>query len=268
MLGRGAGLLIRRKRMFVYGAIPPLITSLLFTGILVGLVTELDPLVGWLTPFANGWSQGLAALVRALVGVALLAGAVLLMVITFSTLTLALGSPLYDKISESVDRELAAGQPSRPVEYTPPPPVPVADQPTGRLHAGSTARSLGRSLRQSAALIGISMLVSPLLFLAGFLPVVGQTVVPVVSAVFGGWMLAIELIGSSFERNGQLRLKDRRLAMRRRRATVLGLGIPSFLLLAIPFAAVLVFPVATAAGTILARDLLGGPDRTTVKPNV
>jgi CysZ protein len=108
-------------------------------------------------------------------------------------------------------------------------------------------------------LIGIAALVAPALFVAGFVPAIGQTVVPVISAMFGGWMLGVELIGSAFERRGLLRLADRRAAMRTRRLRVLGFAIPTFLLLAIPFAGVVVFPVATAGGTLLARQLLGEP---------
>jgi len=54
-----------------------------------------------------------------------------------------------------------------------------------------------------------------------------------------------------------LRLADRRTALRRRRPRVLGFAIPIFLLLAIPFAGAIVFPIATAGGTLLARELLG-----------
>ena len=100
------------------------------------------------------------------------------------------------------------------------------------------------------------------LFAVGFIPVVGQTVVPVVSAAFGGWMLGIELIGSAFERRGRLTLADRRAAMRQQRARVLGFAVPTFFLLAIPFVGVLVFPIATAAGTLLARQLLDEPTWT------
>ena len=83
----------------------------------------------------------------------------------------------------------------------------------------------------------------------------------VLSAIFGGWMLGIELVGAPFERRGLLRLSDRRAAMRVRRLRVLGFAVPTFLLLAIPFAGVVVFPVATAGGTILARQLLGEPTK-------
>lgn len=241
LLLKGLGLITQRPRLFLLGAIPPLITSVIFTGLLIALITELDPAVEWLTPFADGWARGLATALRVLVGSALVGGAVLVMVISFTTLTLALGSPLYDKLSESVEQEFGD--------------VPELDE--------NVVRGIFRALRQAVALIGISALGALLLFATGFIPVVGQTVVPVISAMFGGWMLGIELVGSAFDRRGLLRLADRRAAMRRRRPLVLGFAVPTFLLLAIPFAGAVVFPIATAGGTLLARQLLGVPTSVT-----
>ncbi len=235
LLGRGLGLIARRPRLFGLGAIPPAITSLVFIGVLVAMITQLERLVGWLTPFADDWSPGAASLIRLLVGVALVAGLVLIMVITFTALTLAIGSPIYDKLSESVEREFG--------------PVPELQE--------SVAQGAVRAVRHSVTLIAVSAVVAVPLFVAGFVPVVGQTVVPVVSAAFGGWMLGIELVGSAFERRKLLTLADRRAAMRQRRARVLGFAVPTFLLLAIPLVGVVVFPAATAGGTLLARQLLG-----------
>ena len=237
LLVKGLTLITHRPRLFLLGAIPAVITSVIFTGLLVALITQLDPAVEWLTPFADGWTRGIATALRVLVGSALVAAAVLLMVISFTTLTLALGSPLYDKLSESVEQQFGD--------------VPKLEE--------NVARGLFRALRQAVALIAISALGALLLFATGFVPVVGQTVVPVISAIFGGWMVGIELVGSAFERRGMLRLADRRAAMRRRRVRVLGFGVPTFLLLAIPFAGAVIFPIATAGGTLLARQLLGEP---------
>lgn len=237
LLPRGLSLIARRPRLFLLGAIPPAITSVIFTGLLIALITQLRPLVDWLTPFADDWDRGLATTVEVLVGSAVVAAAVLIMVISFTTLTLALGSPLYDKLSESVEREFGD--------------VPELDE--------SVARGVLRALRQALALISVAILGALVLFGSGFLPVIGQTVAPVLSAIFGGWMLGIELVGAPFERRGMLRLSDRRAAMRVRRFRVLGFAVPTFLLLAIPFAGILVFPVATAGGTILARQLLSEP---------
>jgi CysZ protein len=237
LLPRGLSLIARRPRLFLLGAIPPAITSVIFTGLLIALITQLRPLVDWLTPFADDWDRGLATTVEVLVGSAVVAAAVLIMVISFTTLTLALGSPLYDRLSESVEREFGD--------------VPELDE--------SVARGVLRALRQALALISVAILGALVLFGSGFLPVIGQTVAPVLSAIFGGWMLGIELVGAPFERRGMLRLSDRRAAMRVRRFRVLGFAVPTFLLLAIPFVGVVIFPVATAGGTILARQLLSEP---------
>jgi CysZ protein len=237
LLARGLRLIARRPRLFLLGAIPPAITSVIFTGLIIALITQLDPVVDWLTPFADGWARGVATTIRVLVGGGLLAGAVLVMVISFTTLTLALGSPLYDKLSESVEQEFGE--------------VPELEE--------NVARGIFRALRQALGLIAVSALGALLLFATGFLPIIGQTVIPVISVIFGGWMLGIELVGSPFERRGLLRLADRRAAMRTRRLRVLGFAVPTFLLLAIPFAGAVVFPIATAGGTLLARQLLGEP---------
>jgi CysZ protein len=230
LLTRGMRLIIRQPRLFLLGAIPPAITSVIFTGLLIALITQLEPAVAWLTPFTEGWARGLATTIRVLVGAALVGGA-------FTALTLALGSPLYDKLSESVEQGFGE--------------VPELKE--------SAARGLFRALRQAVTLIAVAMLGALMLFAIGFVPVVGQTFVPVLSATFGGWILAIELVGAPFERRGLLRLSDRRAAMRARRFRVLGFAVPTFLLLAIPFAGVVVFPIATAGGTLLARQLLDEP---------
>lgn len=245
LLGRGLAVVLRQPKLFALGAVPPLITSVLFVVLLVLLFSQVDTVVGSLTPFADRWSAGVARMVRSLIELALVAGAVLVMVISFTTLTLTLGSPLYDKISEAVERELGG----------------VVDPYDEPLALGAL-----RAVRQSLGLIIVSVLIAAMLFFAGFVPVLGQTVVPVVSAIFGGWMLGIELVGSTFDRRGLLRIAQRRAGMRRRRARVLGLTIPTFLLLSVPFAGAIVFPVATAAGTILARDLLAEPSNQVRSP--
>ncbi|MFW5419956.1 EI24 domain-containing protein [Nocardiopsis sp. CNT-189] len=235
ILFRGAGMVLRRPKLFFLGAIPPLFTSLLFVAVLVALLTNIDDLAAWTTPFADGWAEGWRTAVRVAAGAVLTAGTVLLMVVAFTGLTLALGAPLYDLIAEAVEDELGDAPPE-------------SDEPL--------VSSMARSVRQSLVIVAITALVSLPLFAAGFIPVVGQTVVPVVSALFGGWMLGMELVGAAFDRRGLIRLGERRRAMAGHRALSLGFAVPCYLLLAIPFVAVLVFPAATAGGTILTRRLL------------
>lgn len=238
LLGRGASFLVRRPRLFWLGAVPPAITSVLFVVVLVVLVDHLSALTTALTPFAAGWSAGLALTARIVVGTLFVGGTVLLMVLVFSTLTLAIGSPVYDAISEAVDRSF----PGAP---------PALDEPV--------RTGVVRAVRQSTGLVAVSLAGAVVLFGAGFVPVVGQVAAAVGGALFGGWMLVTELVGSPLERRGVLTLHGRRTTLARRRWRSLGLGVPCFLLLSIPFVAVVVFPVATAAGTLLARQLLDEP---------
>ena len=238
LLGRGASFLLRRPRLFWLGAVPPLVTSVAFVVGLVVLVGHLPALTAALTPFAAGWSAGLADAARVVVGTLLVGGTVLLMVLVFSTLTLAIGSPVYDAISEAVDRTFPGAPPER-------------EEP---LRTG-----VARAVRQAVALVLVAGAGAVVFFGLGFVPVVGQVGAAVGGAVFGGWMLVVELVGSPLERRGVRTLRGRREVLARRRWRSLGLGVPLFLLLSVPFVAVVVFPVATAAGTLLARQLCDEP---------
>lgn len=228
-------MLAQRPRLFLLGAVPPLIMSVVFAVLLVTLISQLGTITTAITPFADGWAEAVRTTVRVLAGIGVLGTTLLVMIISFSTLTMALGAPIYDKISEAVDAELPGGLPETGESWT---------------------SSVPRALKQSVILISISVAAALPLFLAQFVPIAGQTVVPVISACFGGWMLCFELIGPSFERRGLPTLRERRAAMQRRRWRVLGFSVPCFLLLAIPFLAVVVFPVATAGGVLLTRELL------------
>ena len=89
MLPRGMAFVAARPRMFALGAIPPAITSVLMIVIIVSLVLNVGDLVVALTPFAAGWA--IVDGFRQVVQLALVLGIVLVLVIAFSTLTLAWG---------------------------------------------------------------------------------------------------------------------------------------------------------------------------------
>lgn len=121
-------------------------------------------------------------------------------------------------------------------------------------------RLLGRGLRDGVLLVLRSLMVTVLLLLAGFLPVVGQTVVPVLLTLVTAWFLALELVAVPFSRRGW-DLKQRRELLSTRRALALGLGAPATQLCAIPLAAIIIMPAAFAGGVLLAHETL----RTTLR---
>ncbi len=237
MFGQGLGLLLRSPRLLLIGALPAVLTTLLLLGGMIALVYWVDDLAALITPFADGWSETWRTTVRVTVGVALFAVALAIGLIGFTALTLAVGGPFYEHIAEKVEDDLGG--------------VPGAvDLPWWRL--------LGMGLRDGLVLVLRSLMFTIPLLLAGFIPVVGQTVVPVLLALVTAWFLTLELIAVPFYRRG-MDLKQRRAVVRKRRPLALGLGLPASLLCAIPLAAIIVMPVAFAGGVLLAREVLADP---------
>jgi CysZ protein len=237
LLVRGAGLVLRRPRLLGLGLLPALIAGVLYAAALVTLIAFLPELSRDLIWFADRWDQGWRDTLRVLAAIALLGASGLLGVLTFTAVTLLIGDPFYERISELVEARYG-GVPNA-VE------VPFW-------------RSLGRSLVDSVRLIGLSILLGIPLFALGFIPVIGQTVAPVIGGAVGGWLLAIELTGAPFQRRGQ-RLGDRRRVLAGRRPMTLGFGVAVFLTFLIPLGAILLMPAAVAGATLLSRRALGQP---------
>ncbi|WDZ85527.1 EI24 domain-containing protein [Micromonospora cathayae] len=237
LLLRGLGLYARSPRLMLLGVLPALITGLFFLAALGTLVYFVDDLAAWVTPFADGWSTTTRSLVRVIAGLALLGIGGLVGVLTFTAVTLVVGDPFYEKISEQVEQRYGGTPGEVEVPFWP---------------------SLRRSVADSLRLVGISVLVGIPLFAAGFVPVVGQTVVPVIGAAVGGWFLALELAGAPFYRRG-LRLPDRRRVLKADRPTTLGFGVAVFLCFLIPLGAVLIMPAAVAGAALLTRRAFDQP---------
>jgi CysZ protein len=234
---RGLGMYARSPRLMFLGLIPAVIAGALLVGAFVVLVYAVDDIAALVTGFADDWSDGLRQTIRLLAEVAIVGVWVLLSVLVFAALTLMIGQPFYEAISKKVEARLGG----------------VPDEVNV-----SFWRNLPRSIFDSVRLLGLTILLGIPLFVGGLIPVVGETVVPVLGAAVGGWVLALELSGVPFERRG-LRLHDRRRMLRSRRAMALGFGIATFVCFLIPLGAVLVMPAAVAGATLLSRRLFGLP---------
>lgn len=231
---RGFALVVRRGRLFGLGLVPPLLTSMLFVTLLVTLVWQAPLLAVTLTPFAEGAPY--AEALRALTATALVLATGLLLVLIFATVTLAIGGPLYDRISWAVDA------PSRGQQA-------VAEPTLGR----GVLLAVGRVLRTASITVPVSLA----LLLVGLIPLIGTAAAVIGSGLFGGWMVALDLMGSAADRRGFHALVERHGLARRNPWLTLGFGIPAFAVMSIPFVAVVAFPIVTAVGTLLVRRLTG-----------
>lgn len=237
LLGRGLGMYARSPKLVLLGLIPAFIAAILYVAAFATLIYFVSDLSESVTWWADDWSGGLRDTVQVLAAIGILGFASLIGILTFTAVTLAIGDPFYEKISGEVEARYG-GVPGE------------VDVPWWR--------SLRRSIWDSLRLIALSVLIGIPLFVAGFIPFVGQTVVPVIGALVGGWFLALELVGVAFYRRG-LRLPERRAFLAANRPMALGFGVGVFCCFLIPLGAVLLMPAAVVGGTLLARRVLDLP---------
>lgn len=241
----GIGLLLRGLKIYgrnpglvILGLVPALIAFVLLVAAVTTVIVFVDTEARWVTWFADGWSKDARTAIRDLAIVAIVGVSVLLAILLYTAITLAIGEPFYEKIAEKVDD--SCGGVANPVD-TP------------------WYRDIWRGIKDSARLVTLSLLFGVALFFAGLIPVVGQTVVPVIGALIGGWAIAMELTGVAFQRRG-LYLRQRRQVLRRNRFLTLGFGTTAFLLFLVPGVNILLMPAAVAGATLLTRRALGEPD--------
>ncbi|MGP2439814.1 EI24 domain-containing protein [Streptomyces sp. JW3] len=247
-LGAGFGHLLQGQRWvarhgksYGFGLLPGLITLVLYAAALVALALWGADFVGWATPFADDWSSPWLGLFRGFLTAVLFALALLLAVLTFTAVTLLIGQPFYESLSERVDRDVS----------------PDGTAPESELPLW---RDLWISARDSLRLLVRAAVWGVLLFALGFIPVVGQTVVPVIGFFVTGFFLTEELTSVALQRRG-VQMRDRLTLLRSRKMLVWGYGTPLGLAFLVPFVAVFLMPGAVAGATLLARELLGEETR-------
>ncbi|GAA3157832.1 EI24 domain-containing protein [Planomonospora alba] len=224
----------RHPGWWLFGLIPALIVFVLYALGLYFLGTNAADLAEWMTPFADGWSEGVRNVFRVLVGVVVFGAGLVLAAVTFAAVTLVVGEPFYEKLSEKVEES-------------------YGEVPTG--HELPLWRSIPRSIKDSLVTLGYTLLFTVPLFFLGFVPVVGQTAVPVLGALVSGFFLTVELTALAMERRGLAR-KDRFALLRADKALTVGFGVLLFLLFLIPLGAVVAMPAAVAGAAVMVRTRL------------
>jgi len=237
LLGRGFGMYGKHPGLLLLGLVPAAIAFAVMLAAFVVLLVFLGDLGEWVAGwFADGWSADARTAAEIVVQAAIVIGALWLFVVTYTALTLIIGDPFYEKISERIEHRLGGG-----------------DYPELPWH-----RTLPRNAADSIRVVGTQVVLAIPVLLLGLVPFVGQVLAPVLGLVIGGWLLSVDLTGIPFNRRGTF-LKERRRVLRRHRALALGFGIPVAALSLIPFANVVVIPAAIAGGTLLTRRVHGQP---------
>ncbi|MCX2971631.1 MULTISPECIES: EI24 domain-containing protein [Streptomyces] len=248
-VGRGVRLLVRGQRWaaghgrwYGFALIPAAVALVLYAAALVALGVYADDLATWATPFADGWQEAWRTLLRVSVGVLLFAGGLMLAVLTFTAVTLLIGDPFYEALSERVE-EAEGGAP------------PAPDRPLWQ--------ELWRSLCDSLYVLMWALLCALPLFVLGFVPFLGQTVVPAIGLCVSAFFLTVELTSVAMQRR-DIPVRARMRMLRARKGLALGFGVPVAAAFLVPFVAIFLMPGAVAGATLLVRELT--PELTPAPP--
>ncbi|MDT0344768.1 EI24 domain-containing protein [Streptomyces litchfieldiae] len=236
-LAQGQRWVFTHRRWLAIGLVPALIALVLYAAALVLLALYAGDIASWATPFADDWDETWRSLLRTTFALLLFAFGLLLAVITFTAVTLLIGDPFYEALAEAVERTEGGGpaSPGRPLWA-----------------------ELWTSLRDSVQVLLRVLAFTVPLFVLGFVPLLGQTVVPALGFAVSGFFLTVELSSVAMTRRG-IPVSERMRLLRGRLGLALGFGVPLVLLFLLPLVAVVLMPGAVAGATLLARDLAGRP---------
>lgn len=232
LLVRGWGWWRRRPGTMARGLIPAALVGALVLAGLITLVVNLGRLGEALTPFADDWSPGWERTAELGVQAVLVAAAVVLVVVTFTGLTLAVGEPFYDRIWRAVEQDTTGGTPD-----------------------GSTG--FWRGAVDGIALVARGLVAAVLAGLLGLVPLVGTPLGWTAGVLLTGWILAHELSSRALVARGIGR-RERNALLRAHRRRALGFGVATQLCFLVPGGAVATMPAAVAGSTLLAQSVLPG----------
>jgi len=246
-LGRGLGTWRTAPGLMFLGIVPALIVGALILAGLIALGVNLEGIARAVTPFASTWDEPYRTGIQVVAGLAFVVVAILIVVYTFTALTLIIGDPFYQRIWRHIEGRFG----------------PVPDEGERGFW-----RDLWKGISSGLRMLVPAVFIGLMLFVLGFIPVVGQILVPVLGGFFGGWFLTVELTGLAFDARGRS-LRERRAFLRNRRAMVLGFGFATWLVFLIPLGAVVMMPAAVGGATLLARRVLGESpgSRATAEPD-
>ena len=229
-LGRGLKMWITSPRLMLLGALPAFIVGIAYVAGIVLLLVNIEAIAVGISPFASGWGEPWRTGLRVVAGAAVTAAGILVLVYTYVAVTLLVGDPFYERIWRAVETSLGEA----PIE---------------------AKRGILRSVADALRLICLAVAVAVVLLLCGLIPGLGQLLSLLLGALFGGWVLVLELTGFAFDARG-FTLSQRRRMLRARRPRSLGFGVLTYLLFLVPGAAVIVMPSAVAGAALLSRDIL------------
>ncbi|HGO5849642.1 TPA: sulfate transporter CysZ [Mannheimia haemolytica] len=216
--------LLLQRQFLPFVIFPILINTVLMVGLIWGFFANIGGLLDMLLP---SWLEWLSFVLIPLIFLMILVG----FYFAFTTLANFVAAPFNALLAEKVELQLTG-------------------EPLGDMSFGAMLKDVPRMLKREwqKMMYSIPRLIA--LFVLGFLPVVGQTVAPVLTFIFGAWLIAIQYCDYPFD-NHKISFQRMRNALSQSRTLNFTFGALVSLFTMIPFVNLVVMPVAVCGATAL-----------------
>lgn len=213
------------QRQFMPFVIFPIIIN---TVLMIGLVWAFFAnITGWLDMLLPSWLEWLSFVLIPLIFLLLLAG----FYFAFTTLANFVAAPFNALLAEKVELQLT-------------------NQPLGDTSFTGMLKDVPRMLKREWQKMMYSVPRLIAIFLLGFVPVLGQTIVPVIAFIFSAWMIAIQYCDYPFD-NHKISFQRMRNALEQNKVMNYTFGSLVSLFTMIPFVNLVVMPVAVCGATAM-----------------
>lgn len=226
-VGRGLGVLRAHPSLWKWLIAPAIISLVLLVAAIAGIVHAVDPLVGWLSGHLPSWLSVVAGAIFELLVIALLGTAGLLL---FTTMAGLVAGPFCEMLSEHVESVLT-GRPSPPFSLR-------------ELVRGALLGVLHAIRRLIATLIGVVIV-----FVVGFVPVVGTIAAVVLGAWLAGTAAAYDCYDAVLARRS-MAYRDKLAYLAHHRGRTLGLGLAVAGMLLVPGVNLVALGIGAAGATM------------------
>lgn len=216
--------LLLQRQFWPFVIFPILINVVLMIGLIWGFFTNIG---GWLDMLLPSWLEWLSFVLIPLIFLMILVG----FYFAFTTLANFIAAPFNALLAEKVELQLTG-------------------EPLGDMSFGAMIKDIPRILKREWQKMMYSLPRLIALFLLGFLPVLGQTIVPILAFVFSAWLIAIQYCDYPFD-NHKINFQRMRNALSQYRTLNLTFGALVSLFTMIPFVNLVVMPVAVCGATVL-----------------
>jgi len=224
----GVAWLFKHPKYLLLGALPAVVAGVLLVAGLVTLVVFSGGIASVIDPLLTNLPEWISSTIHLTLQGAIIIGGAVLSYVLFTALALAIGDPIYSKISEVVDAEAGVKLPE-------------------------TSWLLG--VKDALLLVLKGLLVAILAFVVSLIPAVGTLLAFGVTWTLLPFILAEDLLGRTLVPRGIVAQDKTKLLLHDKRAAW-GFGTTCQFLFALPLIPVIVMPAAIAGAALLAQELV------------